>query len=57
MGDMNTDWHDAHVLGMKAPMEERVRWHLQHAAKCACRPIPTDVQDAIDAQAHQGASA
>ncbi|MEP6980970.1 MAG: hypothetical protein ABJA16_09440 [Nakamurella sp.] len=54
---MNTDWHDAHVLGMKAPIEERVRWHLQHAAKCACRPIPTDVQDAIDAQAHQGASA
>lgn len=54
---MNTDWHREHVLGSKAPMEERVRWHLQHAEKCSCRPIPRDVQDAIDRQAAQPTSA
>jgi hypothetical protein len=53
---MNTDWHSEHVLGAKASMEERVRWHLQHTAKCACRPIPKDVQDAIDRKATQTAS-
>lgn len=54
---MNTDWHDAHVLGAKAPMAERVRWHLQHAARCGCRPIPKDVQDVIDEKAAKVASA
>ena len=54
---MNTDWHNEHVLGSNAPMEERVRWHLQHTAKCACRPIPKDVQAVIDEHAKQGATA
>lgn len=54
---MNTDWHSEHVLGSNASLDERVRWHLQHAEKCACRPIPKDVQDAIDARARQGATA
>jgi hypothetical protein len=53
---MNTDWHEEHVLGSNAPMEERVRWHLAHAAKCACRPIPQDVQEVIDRHAKAGAS-
>ncbi len=57
MKNMNTDWHNEHVLGAKAPMEERVRWHLQHTDKCGCRPIPKDVQDVIDEHAGQGASA
>ena len=56
-GDMNTDWHNEHVLGSNASMDERVRWHLQHAEKCACRPIPKDVQDAIKAHSTQGATA
>ncbi len=54
---MNTDWHEEHQLAPSAPMDERVRWHLQHADKCACRPIPKDVQDVIDSHAAQGASA
>ena len=56
MGLMNTDWHDEHVLGSKASLDERVRWHLQHAQKCACRPIPSDVQAAIDKHAKQSTS-
>jgi hypothetical protein len=56
-GVMNTDWHSEHVLGAKASLEERVRWHLQHADKCGCRPIPRDVEDAIDQKTTQGASA
>ncbi len=54
---MNTDWHDEHVLGSNASMDERVQWHLQHRDKCACRPIPQDVQAVIDQRANQGASA
>jgi hypothetical protein len=37
-------------------MDERIKWHLQHAEKCGCRPIPRDVQDAIEAmKAHASA--
>ncbi len=51
MGSMNADWHRAHVLGSKAAMDERVRWHVAHARECGCRPIPGTVQDVIDRSA------
>ncbi len=48
---MNTDWHEEHVLASNAKLDERVIWHTQHAEKCACRPIPLDVQQEIDRRA------
>jgi nitrilase len=47
---MNKTWHDQHVLGRGASMDERVQWHLAHAKACGCRPIPKTVQAAIDAR-------
>jgi hypothetical protein len=44
---MNADWHREHVLGSNAPMDTRVRWHMEHARECGCRPIPKGVQEAI----------
>jgi len=29
----------------KAKMEERLRWHLEHARNCGCRPIPDGVAE------------
>lgn len=40
---MNKDWHNAHVMPERATLEQRVTWHLDHAAHCACRPIPDSV--------------
>ena len=42
----------------RATLNERVRWHLAHARRCACRPIPGPVQVEIRrrATAHRGAS-
>lgn len=51
MGTMNADWHKEHVLGSRASMDERERWHVQHAQECGCRPIPKAVQDVIDQHA------
>jgi hypothetical protein len=28
-------------------MDERVRWHVEHARVCGCRPIPEAVLDEI----------
>ena len=45
---MNADWHDEHVLGSHAWMDERVDWHDQPARECGCRPIPASVAAEID---------
>ncbi|HLN77156.1 MAG TPA: hypothetical protein VK204_08930 [Nocardioidaceae bacterium] len=47
---MNRDWHLAHVLGSKAPMDRRVEWHLEHARECGCGPIPPSVKAEIRAR-------
>lgn len=57
MGVMNEDWHNEHHLLPNAPLDERVRWHLQHQQKCACTPVPADVQAAIDEHSSQASSA
>ncbi|WP_224701754.1 hypothetical protein [Devosia aquimaris] len=40
---MNRDWHDAHPMPEHATLEQRLAWHLDHAAQCACRPIPDSI--------------
>jgi hypothetical protein len=45
---MNTQWHEEHRLGSRANLDERVRWHLEHAEACGCRPIPASVLEEID---------
>jgi hypothetical protein len=37
---INADWHRAHRLPARATEAERIAWHLEHAAHCACRAIP-----------------
>lgn len=44
MGKMNQVWHKANRMPAKATLEQRIRWHREHAANCACRPIPAGLQ-------------
>ncbi len=37
---LNKEWHLANKMPVNARFEERVKWHLEHAKNCACRPIP-----------------
>jgi hypothetical protein len=43
MGKLNAAWHQRHPIPKKATLDQRVRWHLAHAASCACRAIPETV--------------
>lgn len=36
----NRDWHGAHPMPERASEAQRIAWHVEHAAACACRPIP-----------------
>ena len=53
MKKMNATWHKQNVLLEKAPMRERVIWHLAHQRHCGCRPIPKSVQKAINESLNQ----
>jgi hypothetical protein len=37
---MNADWHRANPMPEHPTEAQRIAWHLEHAAACACRPIP-----------------
>lgn len=40
MGRINAGWHEAHPMPEKPTLDQRVAWHLEHAAHCGCRGIP-----------------
>lgn len=44
---MNAEWHEKHRMPPRAKLPQRVKWHLEHARECGCRPIPGTVLDAI----------
>jgi hypothetical protein len=45
---INAKWHAKNKMPKNATLEERVRWHEEHARECGCRAIPPAVQDAIE---------
>jgi hypothetical protein len=38
---LNQEWHLANPMPVKADLDERLQWHLQHQIACACRPMPS----------------
>jgi hypothetical protein len=36
---LNREWHLSHRMPAKATLEQRLKWHLEHAKNCQCRPI------------------
>ena len=37
---MNAAWHEANPMPKNPTLDQRIAWHLEHAAHCACRPVP-----------------
>jgi hypothetical protein len=37
---MNKACHAANPMPPKATLDQRIRWHSEHARACACRPSP-----------------
>ena len=44
---LNAEWHKANPMPKNPTLEQRIRWHREHAVACACRPIPTRLQEEI----------
>ncbi len=47
---LNREWHLIHRMPPNATMQERIDWHLAHAANCGCREIPEEVRKEIEAR-------
>ncbi len=45
---MNRDWHETHRLPANAKLDQRIDWHIEHAAQCGCREIPDSVKKALE---------
>jgi len=44
---MNKIWHVENKLPQNATMEQRLQWHKEHQAHCACRTAPQSLLQTI----------
>jgi hypothetical protein len=42
---LNAAWHEANPMPRKPTLDQRIAWHLEHAAHCACRPVPEQLAE------------
>ncbi|WP_229170378.1 hypothetical protein, partial [Bradyrhizobium altum] len=45
---LNREWHRDHRMPPRASREQRIKWHVAHAAACACRPIPDSIKADVE---------
>ncbi|MCP1830010.1 MULTISPECIES: hypothetical protein [Bradyrhizobium] len=45
---LNREWHRAHRMPLQATREQRIKWHVAHAAACACRPVPDSIKADVE---------
>lgn len=50
MGKVNAEWHLRHKLARTATLEQRLDWHLAHAANCGCREMPERIRRELEAR-------
>lgn len=44
---LNAQWHTSHKMPKNASLDDRVTWHLEHAANCSCRPLHGKILEEI----------
>jgi hypothetical protein len=47
---INKEWHLAHKMPRNASLEQRLEWHVKHAANCNCRDMPAGIQRELEAR-------
>lgn len=45
---MNREWHEKHPMPANPNLQQRIAWHIAHAAECGCRDIPESVRQALE---------
>jgi hypothetical protein len=47
---INKEWHLSHKLPRNATLEQRLKWHAEHAANCSCREMPENIRRELAAR-------
>ncbi len=47
---LNAEWHRKHRLPRNASHDDRIAWHLEHAERCGCRPVPEALRREVEAR-------
>jgi hypothetical protein len=48
MAKLNREWHLSNRMPERATLDQRIRWHIEHAANCACREMPAAIASEIE---------
>lgn len=47
MNKINKEWHLANKMPKNPTTDQRIKWHLEHAKKCKCRPLHGKILEVI----------
>jgi hypothetical protein len=47
---LNKSWHLKNKMPENPTLEQRIKWHIQHAKHCSCRPMPDKLRSFIKNQ-------
>lgn len=47
---LNRKWHETHKMPANATLEQRLDWHVLHAANCDCRQMPAAIKRQLAAR-------
>jgi hypothetical protein len=45
---INKEWHEKNKMPKNPSLDERMKWHIEHAKNCTCRPIPDKLKAEIE---------
>jgi len=51
---INAEWHEKHPMPKPATLEQRIRWHEEHAKECGCAPIPGAILIELERRERRG---
>jgi len=44
---INKNWHLANKMLKNPTLDQRIKWHLEHAKNCFCREMPEKIKEGI----------
>jgi len=44
---VNEEWHLANRMPQNPTIDQRIKWHMEHASNCACRPMDGKILEEI----------
>jgi len=45
MGKINAAWHKANSMPKNPTLDQRIAWHVAHAAACGCRELTPKLRE------------